>query len=331
MSYLIILCLWLAACGGGEPAARFQSEEAPSVGEPAEAISEAQGAIATIPPPTATQTQEPTTAVETPTPQLNEFATVAAPTPTVAPHDTPTPRPTPPPKTRRISPDVLLPSVSWGGGGGGGCGASDANNPRIILFVTEADERQHLETDQVPLGGWLTIDGCGFPPSEIANYTFRLPDGSVDSSQVNIDEYGDWYVEWWSLPGEPLGEYGFDLVSSAGVHTAHFTVYSPTTPVMTGACRGGQAALVLTGFAPGEEVLLGRYVYTPESGFMGNLVDYVYVLIGSDGTAIVNPPPEDAFFVAIGQNVQTFTTYDYDGDREIAYQASVTSELYCEP
>jgi hypothetical protein len=263
------------------------------------------------PAPPATPTTPPATA----TPQLKQAVTPAEPTTQAA---------------RRISPDVLLPSVSWGGGGGGGCGASDPNDPRIVLTVTEADDRVQWDTDQVPLGGWLTIDGCGFPPSEVATYTFRLPDGSVDSSQVEIDQYGDWSTVWWSLPGEPLGEYGFDFVSSAGLHTVQFTVYSPTMPVMTGACRGGEAALVMTGFVPGEEVLLGRYVYAPEGGFTGNLVDYEYVLVGPDGTVVVNPPPEDAFFVAIGQNVQTFTAYNLDGN-DIAYQASVTSELYCLP
>jgi hypothetical protein len=225
---------------------------------------------------------------------------------------------------------MLLPGISWGGGGGGGCGISDPNNPKIVLSITEAYGRVQWDTDQVPLGGWLTIFGCGFPPSEIANYTFRLPDGSVDSSQIDIDEYGDWYVEWWSLPGEPLGEYGFDFASSAGLHTVHFTVYNPTMPVMTGACNWVEAALVMTGFTPGEEVLLGRYVYAPEGGFTGDFAGYEYVPIGPDGTAVVNPPPENAYFVAIGQDTQTFTTYDFDGN-EITYQASVENELVCLP
>jgi hypothetical protein len=314
----LLALILLAACGPDTraPQTFVPAEEQATLAEPAltsTLVVEPLARETSTPAPPATPTTPPATV----TPQLKQAVTPVNPTPQGA---------------RRISPDVLLPGISWGGGGGGGC-SPYTPDPTIILIATESDVYHQRETDQVALGGWLTISGCGFPPSEMANYTFRLPDGSVDSNQVAIDEVGGWYVEWWSLPGEPLGEYGFDFASSAGLHTVHFTVYKPTMPVMTGVCRGGEAAMVLTGFAPGEEVLLGRYVYAPEGGFTGNLAGYDYVLIGPDGTAVVNPPPEDAFFVAVGQSAQTFTTYEIDGNEiaEIAYQASVTNALTCLP
>jgi hypothetical protein len=318
--YGLPMLLLLAACRPGAPPPATPPFIAAQETVPPDVILtssgwEGQGVI-----PTVTMTSTATPAQEiTPASKFVE----ATPTATAGPAAIPA-------EGRRISPDMLLPGISWGGGGGGSC-SPYIPDPTIILIATESDGYHQIETDQFALGGFLTISGCGFPPSEMATYTFRLPDGSVDSSQVAIDEYGDWYVEWWSLPGEPLGEYGFDFVSSAGLHTVHFTVHSPIMPVMTGACNGVEAALVMTGFVPGEEVLLGRYVYALDGGFAGDLVGYEYVLIGPDGTAVVNPPPEDAFFVAIGQNVQTFTTYDYDADKEITYQASVTNALTCLP
>jgi hypothetical protein len=284
---------------------------------------------AEVAPPVAPTAEAPPTDVPTVEP-------IFEPTRTVSPEEieddidfageaTPTREP-----TRTVSPDALAPSIGWGGVGGGVLCNLGATSPEIIPFaVTESLELQRQETNQLPLGGMLELQGCGFPPSEVATYAYILPDGQAVTGQLSIDESGFWTSSWWSVPGEPLGEYGFELTSSIGVHPITFTVYAPSIPLIMSQCRTGEWAMtVLTGFAPGEEVLLGRYVLAAGMGG-GPLTDYEYVTIGPDGTAVIYPPPEESLIVAIGQNAQMVTRPSMDWTSEVTLVASAISEMYC--
>jgi hypothetical protein len=227
--------------------------------------------------------------------------------------------------TRAVSPDALAPSIGWGGLGGGGedC-PTDLVGPEFYIFATGGGYLPGDADNDLTIGGHVYLSGCAFPALEWASYAFYLPDGRVDSGEILIDEFGYWEVRWWSVPGEPLGEYIFEFYSSLGVHSANFVVFSPTESLISYDCSPYEVTVILIGFQPGEEVLLGRYAN--ESG--DNLIDYGYFTIGPDGTAIFTLPREDVLLIAIGQNTRPQLWQDANGN-DITVSVSASGYLLC--
>jgi hypothetical protein len=241
----------------------------------------------------------PTTPPATATPQLKQAVTPVDPTPQGA---------------RRIPPDVLLPGISWGGLGGGGVDCpTDLARPEFYITTTGYPGRPDINVNALITGGRAIFEGCGFPPLETATVAFYFPDGRVDSDQIQIDKAGQWEVTWWSLPEEPLGEYIFEFISSTGAYTANFVVFEPPEPEIAFDCSPDQMTILLVGFEPGEEVLLGRYAL--EANEAGeNLLGYEYATIGPDGSAMFSRPREDVLMIAIGRNAQPWEFEEQDGN-----------------
>jgi hypothetical protein len=83
---------------------------------------------------------------------------------------------------------------------------------------------------------------------------------------------------------------------------------------------------VLTGFVPGEEVLLGRYDLSLET-YKGVLAGYDYSRIGPDGTAVATLP-RSPWLVAIGQMLRPAKQFG-EFPTETNYIASAISQLLC--
>ena len=106
-----------------------------------------------------------------------------------------------------------------------------------------------------------------------------------------IAQFGTWIVPWWSLPGEPLGTYTYEIDSASGSYTDTFTVATPYKPLLLVSCgyQLAKGSVLLTGFSPGEEIAVGMYtegLYSVPS----DLVESWTVTIGPDGTAITTAP-----------------------------------------
>jgi hypothetical protein len=227
--------------------------------------------------------------------------------------------------TRAVSPEALLPSLTFAVGGGGGRGScyGPVDQP-LILF---SEMTGPMNPPEVGLGSSIVIWGCGFTPLEIASAVFRRPDGTEESRMVNVKEDGEWAVEWRLLPGIPVGTYAFELSSAVGVYAIAFNVYAPTEPTLDTNCvNDGEMIAVLTGFAPGEEVLLGRYDLSLEL-LQGVLTGYEYATIGSDGTAVVTLP-QSQWLVAVGQ-ITGPVEFDSEYPSETEFIASAIRELHC--
>jgi hypothetical protein len=227
-------------------------------------------------------------------------------------------------ESRRVSPDLLQRSVGWEALGGGveEC-PTEVAAPEMSL-TTSGNDALADDSNALTIGGRAYLVGCGFPPLETATATFYLPDGRVESGPVQIDEAGSWSVTWWSLPDEPLGVYRFEFAASVGAFATEFTVYEATQPAITYECGPEQSLVLLAGFADGEEVLLARYVNAPGD----NLLDYEYVTVRSDGTALLTLPLDSALLVVVGQEAQPVQWVDVYG-KEVAFVASDYVYLIC--
>jgi hypothetical protein len=193
--------------------------------------------------------------------------------------------------------------------------------PEFYIRTTGAGD---VPGNALTIGGHVFLSGCGFPAQELATYAFFLPDGRVVTGETLVDEIGSWEVRWWSVPGEPLGEYRFEFYSSAGVYSAPFVVYDAAGPLVSHDCGSDAVTVALIGFQPGEEALLARYADAPAN----NLLDYGYVTIGPDGSAMVTLPREDVVLIVIGQNAQPMDWYDTNGN-DLTVLASEMEYLIC--
>lgn len=221
----------------------------------------------------------------------------------------PTVRTRPTVENRRVSPDQLLAIVNWGGWGAGGS-KNDCGDgiPNIYIYPHDGGEPVQ-ETYYSSYGGVVgmrfEVNGCDYPPKEEVDITFILPDGTNDSTKTYANERGGWIAPWLSVPGEPLGKYTVQARSNSGTASDTFSIASASHPLMTISCIEDfpKGNLVLTGFRPNEEVLMGEYGGSDED-FV--LLDHWYEQVGSDGTLITTyKRPSDRLLVVIGQDTVT--------------------------
>jgi hypothetical protein len=276
---------------------------------------------------------QPTAVIATVEPTIAPTQTSAAPVATlpIPPSAVPSAisSPTQPPAaaitpTRAVSPDVLLPSIAFGGMGAGDECPPELTGPQLYFSTTGFIAPSVIESRDLTIGDHVYFEGCGFPPLETAEYTFYLPDGSVVRGSVQIDETGYWQVKRWLMPGMPLGEYAFEFISPAGIFSDRFVLSAAMAPRITFECYPETMAILLVGFEPGEEVLLGRY--TTAGG--DNLAGYEVVAIGPDGAGMVVRPREDLTLIAVGRNPQPAEWMDADGN-PVTFPASDWIEVLC--
>jgi hypothetical protein len=225
---------------------------------------------------------------------------------------------TPPPEpTRAVSPELLLPSLTFALGGGGAPGTCYGSVAQPVMMSTVP-----ASANNTPLGEIVVIWGCGFTPFEIASLVFRRPDGAEASDMVEVDEGGEWAVMWRVLPGTPLGAHTVTLSSSTGIYSLAFEVFAPAEPTLRTDCiNEDEVMAILTGFVPGEEVLLGRYDIALDI-LKYVLTGYEYARIGPDGTAVINLPPSH-YLVAIGQDIRPVKIGDYPTETEFIASALI--------
>jgi hypothetical protein len=265
----------------------------------------------------ATQTRPPVQVTATPAATLtrvtaggNNLSTpvqaTPAPTSTVAPT-----------QLRRVSPEELVPNISWGGWGGGGnradCGDGIANVYLTVYggSIPQRDSRDYEEGDSIMIGEIVGVHGCDFPAGEQAQVTFFLSDGTSEQGLISAGTQGSgsdglWSTKWYTVPGEPVGLYRVEIRSASAILHEEFRVVSPSKPVFTIACINYEPVAygILTGFVPAEEVLIARYSCCGWVEEEVNLMDYWYVKVGLDGSAIIQLPNESALVLAIGAQRQ---------------------------
>jgi hypothetical protein len=225
-----------------------------------------------------------------------------------------------PTQLRRVSPEELLPNISWGGWGGGGnradCGDGIANVYLTVYggSIPQRYSRDYEEGDSVMIGEIVSVHGCDFPAGEQVQVTFLLPDGTSEQGLMSAGTQGSgsdglWSTKWYTVPGEPVGLYRVEIRSASAILLEEFRVVSPAKPIFTVAltCIEDEPVAygILTGFVPAEEVLIARYSCCGWREEEGNLMDYWYVKVGLDGSAIIQLPNEsDALVLAIGAQRQ---------------------------
>lgn len=223
---------------------------------------------------------------------------------------------------RSVSPDELLPFVRWGEWGGGGM-RSECGDGIPNVLINPNDGGEPINDDYFPspdegvLGMQFIIEGCDFQNGEQVSVTFELPDGNIEETTTKAaeDPTGTWEVIWWSIPGEPFGNYNVIVESTSGVFFESFRVSPPPKPVLIVSCTKYQpkGLVILTGFLPQEEVLIAFYDNSFEDD--SNLIDYGYVQIDPDGTAMFESPYTDEVLVAaFGQDRGDRTFFDQSGN-----------------
>jgi hypothetical protein len=225
-----------------------------------------------------------------------------------------------------IPSELLLPVITWTGTGGipRPCG-DGLRLPEVTMVIPGRDDYS------LSRGGHAYLSGCNFPPLEMGFSNFYLPDGTVDSVQIRIDEEGNWSTRWWSLPGEPLGEYRFEFVSSAGTYTKSFLVRESDLPRITFDCSfyqiNDQIDVLLVGFKPGEDVVLATYSSAPGSERL-TLIGFEFINIGMDGSMTFSRPRDPVYLLAVGKNAQLEVREDSSGN-EIAVPVSASAYVNC--
>lgn len=211
------------------------------------------------------------------------------------------------------SPGVLPEEVYWVPAGAGGGAIEDCGDgiPNTYMRVQQWSEswiRLTLDETDMTRGKVLWIEGCDYPPGERISISLLLPGGTEhEFENRTTDEYGNWEANWWSWPGEPMGTYEYRVVSDSG--SFEDTVYiseSPEPFMLNMKYNESEAYLVLTGFQPGEEILIalyGNFSNFNNDDYRIALLDYWYLTIEQDGTAVTTFPTSNcACLYAIDSN-----------------------------
>lgn len=222
------------------------------------------------------------------------------------------------PAEDKVSPEDLLEIVDWRGWGGNDINAECEDAPELYSTVYYGTRTAGTPSRNViEMGAMFLVNGCVFPPGAIIHLDYYDPDANyVGGIDVAADEGGRWSVVWTSLPDEPLGIYTIEISSSILNATLTFEVIPAEYPLMTTACIPNQpeGQLVLSGFQPFEEVLVGRYTYEEISDGSGQLDDYQYVEMDENGVGLANIPVEHYLYTALG--VETPREVDLRHDEE---------------
>lgn len=228
-----------------------------------------------------------------------------------------------------IDPGLLHDVVGWGGWGAGSDAVCQDGVPEVYFKEFNGSGPADIYEGDKPIspGKYIIVQGCYFPPGEVVTVTYYLPDGTSSSSNWQADVDGYWNSAWWSVPGEPYGEYEVYIESASGSASLFFSVAPAEEPVMTAACdpSSSEGELLLTGFVPGEEILLGWYYYNETQG-LGNLEGYEHYTIEVDGTLALTIPNERILFVAYGSESPHYWVVELYGGE----MANVTAKTYTE-
>jgi hypothetical protein len=111
------------------------------------------------------------------------------------------------------SPEQLPNNIKWDSFGSRDPNCNGMSDHPAIQFASPdiSYNRPHsFLANQIPQGARLFIYGCGFRPLGIVGGAFHLPNGLTDLRVINVGDDGEWLVEWWSQPSDPLGIYTFE-------------------------------------------------------------------------------------------------------------------------
>jgi hypothetical protein len=218
-----------------------------------------------------------------------------------------------PVQPRPVSPEELIPNISWGGWGGGGSRADCGNGiPNVYLSVyggsipNPSDVRGYEEGGSVMIGEIVKVHGCDYPAGEQIRATIYLPNSIHEQFLISSSE-DVWSLTWVTIPSDPTGLYEIEIQSTSTILREEFLVILPSKPIFTITCSDDERSAhgILTGFVPTEEVLVARYSCCGWDTEEDNLMDYWYVKVRPDGSLIAELPKEESTILAIGRQRRT--------------------------
>lgn len=193
-----------------------------------------------------------------------------------------------------ITPQELAPYITWGGWGAGGLSPEFCLAGKTGMYFNKstgsANPPLAENGDDIARGQIISVNGCNYPVNETIQVTFILPNGFIDQSEIVADLNGDWEVAWLSMPDEPLGLYTVQAISNSGSASLLFTVHQPTAPVLKTMCFADRKMIILTGFMPNEQVLLGWYDLLDD--LTGRINETKLIIVDENGSAQLMIPQQ---------------------------------------
>lgn len=108
-----------------------------------------------------------------------------------------------------------------------------------------------------------SIQFCRFAPSQDLAIEIRQPDGTTMQYQNRTNDLGNGEMDWFSVPGEPLGVYTVTATQGPRRATGTFTISAPSAPTVvvfpSSAPPGAEFRVALAGFPPRQRVPLRLY------------------------------------------------------------------------
>lgn len=217
-------------------------------------------------------------------------------------------QPAVPLQPRSVTPEELVPYISWGAwGGAGNAHAPSTGIPTVEFLFDHGSEsmpsvHSYDANNPIMLGELFVAWGNNYPPGEPILVTFVFPDDTQEKFLTHASVYGILRFERGIYPSQPTGLYRVSVQSDTAVFLQEFVVVPASKPIFAVSCGNSKTSTLghFSGFAPLEEILIARYAHNDHGGMENNLLDYWYIQTDENGNSLIELPKVNTLVTAMG-------------------------------